>query len=87
MQAVAILAARENTVSMNEPAAQLPIGTRIRFTQTLECDANEDHPAFTYAIKGDLGEITGHGCREGYWVKWEHWPTPFGASREEFEPL
>jgi hypothetical protein len=66
---------------------QLPVGTKIRFTQTLECDANEDHPAFTYAVKGDLGEITGHGCREGYWVTWEHWPTPFGASREEFEPV
>lgn len=59
----------------------LPIGTRIRFTKTL------DHPDIVLAYRGDTGEITGHGTPEGYWVKADGWPAPFGASRDEFEPL
>lgn len=65
----------------------LPIGTRIQFTQTLEAMANEDHPAIVYATKGELGYITGHGTREGYWVKRDNWPNPFGASSNEFNVL
>lgn len=65
----------------------LPVGTRIRFTQTLVSGPDEDGPGNLYAREGDLGEITGHGTREGYWVKWDHWKNPFGASRDEFEPL
>jgi len=63
----------------------LPVGTRIRFTKTLIQAASGDHPTLLYAEKGTEGEITGHGCREGYWVKWDRWPHPFGASRDEFE--
>ena len=65
----------------------LPVGTRIRFTKTLTASANEDHPALLFAEKGDLGTITGHGCSEGYWVKIDSWPNPFGASPNEFEEL
>ena len=65
----------------------LPIGTRIRFVERLDAAANEDHPDIVYAKKGETGEIVGHGCKEGYWVKTDHWPARFGASREEFEPL
>lgn len=63
----------------------LPVGTRIRFTKNLTEPAGDEHPGRLYAEKGSLGEITGHGTREGYWVKWDHWPHPFGASRDEFE--
>lgn len=65
----------------------LPIGTRIRFVKEISEGASEEHPPLLYAPKEGLGVITGHGCREGYWVKWEAWPKPFGASREEFEPI
>lgn len=66
---------------------RLPIGTRIRFTKRLDCEATGDHPAFLYASVGELGEITGHGTPEGYWAKTDHWPNPFGVSRDEFEPV
>lgn len=65
----------------------LPTGTRIRFPRTLNAPATGDHPALTYANAGETGEITGHGCAEGYWVTSDSWPHPFGARRGEFEPL
>lgn len=65
----------------------LPTGTRIRFTKELTDSACEDHPNLLYARAGELGEITGHGCREGYWVKTDNWPTPFGAAPHEFEVM
>ena len=63
----------------------LPVGTQIRFTQTLEEPASGEHPHLIYAERGELGEITGHGTREGYWVKTDSWPNAFGAARDEFE--
>lgn len=63
----------------------LPVGTRIRFVKDLDEGPNEEHPAITYALRGELGEITGHGTKEGYWVKRDSWPAPFGASADEFE--
>jgi hypothetical protein len=68
-----------------QPDNLLPIGTRIRFQRTLDKPADSDSPAQVYAWAGELGEITGYGCCEGYWVKTDRWPTPFGASPEEFE--
>lgn len=72
---------------MSDAMELLPVGTRIRFTQTLEERANEEHPDLTFAARGETGEITGHGTREGYWVKTDGWPHSFGASREEFEVI
>jgi hypothetical protein len=63
----------------------IPIGTRIIFTKTLTKLACEDSPACIYARKDESGEIVGHGCKEGYWVKWDAWPHKFGASINEFE--
>lgn len=63
----------------------LPVGTRIRFTRTLDCGPTGDHPALLYAKRGELGSITGHGCAEGYWVRTDSWPNSFGASPDEFE--
>lgn len=63
----------------------LPVGTRIRFPRQLDGDSDDHSPAKIYAYAGELGEITGHGTREGYWTKADHWPHPFGAAREEFE--
>ena len=57
----------------------LPIGTRIKFIKGLYSGATGDHPAYVYAEKGDGGVVTGHGCREGHWVKWDKWDAPFGA--------
>lgn len=65
---------------------KLPIGTKVRFLRTLTCAATEDHPAFLFALAGEKGEITGHDCEEGYWVKTAVNP-PFGAERCEFEPI
>lgn len=63
----------------------LPVGTRIVFTKTLTSEATGDHPALLYAEVGQTGEITGHGTKEGYWVKTDDWPNPFGASDNEFK--
>ena len=64
---------------------QLPVGTRIRFKRTLGAPANEEHPNIVYAYGGEFGEITGHGCKEGYWAEVYRWrDAPFGCSREEF---
>lgn len=65
----------------------LPVGTPVRFTKDLTALACDDHPALLYARVGEIGEITGHGCREGYWVKTDNWPTPFGAAQHEFEVM
>lgn len=63
----------------------IPIGTRIQFVKTLDSGPDDYSPGDLYAVKGDLGRITGHGTREGYWVTWDEWPAAFGASDEEFK--
>ena len=69
-------------------ADQLAIGTRIRFVRTLEAAANEESPACLYANEGEEGEVTGHGCWEGHWVKRDAWPAPFGAQlSKDFEVI
>jgi hypothetical protein len=67
---------------------KLPVGTRIRFTKTLDEPANEEHPHLVYADRGELGEIVdgGRPAREGHWAKTESNP-PFGVSRDEFEVI
>lgn len=79
----AALAALQGIV--REQEQPLSVGTRIRFKQTLDKPADEEGPAQIYARAGELGTITGHGTREGYWVKRDAWPAPFGASDKEFE--
>lgn len=68
---------------------KLPIGTRIRFPREVDSPANEEHPHLVYAYAGEEGEIVGHNEweHEGYMVKSTNWPHPFGAKREEFEPV
>lgn len=77
----------EALAAKDKAEAEIPVGTRIRFLKTLEEGPNEDHPGRTYAVKGDYGMITGHGCSEGFMVKWDGWLTAdFGAKLgEEFE--
>lgn len=68
------------------PAETIKEGSRIRFKHDLECGPTEDHPAFIYARRGELGTITRVGnCREGFWATWDRCPNSFGVSREEFE--
>ena len=62
---------------------ELPIGTRIKFIKSLYGSATGESPACVYAEKGDGGEVTGHGCWEGHWVKWDKWDAPFGAKLGE----
>ena len=59
----------------------LPVGTRIKFIKTLADGPCPDatHGGNLYAVKGDLGTVTGHGTQEGHWVKWDRWPHAFGA--------
>jgi len=68
---------------MNESEV-LKVGTRIEFKKTLSQGPCEDSPGLLFARKGEQGEITGHGCHEGYWVKRDNWPSPFGCERENF---
>jgi hypothetical protein len=72
---------------MTAPSVQLPVGTRIRFTKTLESGPDDHGPGNLYARKGDTGEVLGHDCKEGHWVKTDNWPAAFGASTTEFEVL
>lgn len=66
----------------------ISVGTKIRFTRTLTSAANEEHPALEYAHHGETGEITEvGGCWEGYWVKTDGWPNPFGCENKDFEIL
>jgi hypothetical protein len=66
----------------------LGVGTKIRFKRTLTSAANEEHPALEYAAKDETGEITKvGGCWEGYWVKTDSWPNPFGCESKDFEEL
>lgn len=57
----------------------LPVGTRIIFTRTLQSGPDDYGPGNHYATRGDGGIVTGHDCKEGHRVKWDGWPTPFGA--------
>ena len=67
---------------------RLPVGARIRFLKMIDSPPTGDHPALLYAKKGELGEITGHNCMEGHWVKTDAWPHPFGAViGDEFEAI
>jgi len=61
---------------------KLEIGTRIIFVKLLDSPATGDHPELVYAYKGDEGEVTGYNNFEGYWVKRDKWPAPFGAEIE-----
>ena len=67
---------------------KLPIGTRIEFLQTLTSGPSDHSPGNHYATKGDFGEVTGHGCSEGHWVKWDGWKSAaFGAELgTDFKP-
>lgn len=65
--------------SMEKELKLLPIGTRIIFIKELASGPSEYSPGNLYARKGDGGEVTGHDCWEGHWVKWDKWPAPFGA--------
>ena len=63
----------------------MKVGDKIRFTKTLDCGPTGDRPAMLYASKGETGEIVKvGGCREGFWVKTDSWPEPFGADDTEF---
>jgi hypothetical protein len=64
---------------MSKNERLLPVGTRIRFIESLYGHATGDSPACVYAKKGELGVVTGHGTREGHWVKRDNWPHAFGA--------
>ncbi len=62
-------------------------GMRIRFLRDIDCGPTGEHPAFIYARKGEGGRITQvGGCWEGFWVKWDGWPSAaFGCQSKDFE--
>ena len=57
----------------------LPVGTRIKFVRELSSGPDDYSEGNLYATEGSSGEVTGHGCWEGHWVKWDNWKHPFGA--------
>jgi hypothetical protein len=81
--------AKTMSESIDSTATSLPQGTRIRFLRTLEEGPCEEHPGIIYARAGDFGTVleAEYPCKEGHWVKWDHWPNAFGARLgEDFEP-
>ena len=62
-------------------------GMRIRFLRDLTAPASGSHPPLVFAYKGDGGRITRvGGCWEGYYVKWDKWPSAhFGCEEKDFE--
>jgi hypothetical protein len=67
---------------------KLVIGTKIKFTKDIYSHASGDCPAFDYARKGEIGEVTGHDCIEGHMVKTDSWNASFGAIfNDEFARL
>jgi hypothetical protein len=65
-----------------------PIGTKVKFPRNVESPSNEEHPHLIYAWAGETGEVVGHNDweYEGYLVKSDNSPHPFGISPNEFEP-
>lgn len=64
----------------DKSSKELPVGTRIKFIKSLYGHFAGEYPDCVYAEKGDLGIVTGHGCIEGHWVKWDKWMSAsFGA--------
>jgi hypothetical protein len=57
----------------------LPVGTKIIFIKELSSGPDDFSPGNLYAPEGATGVVTGHGCYEGHWVKWDDWEAPFGA--------
>ena len=60
----------------------LPVGTRIRFIQNLFYLVPRERRAVIYALKNDLGVVTGYSTLGDYWVKVDHWPNEFRAKYE-----
>ena len=78
----------------SDPCSPLPVGTRIRFLQTLYSGPDDFGPGNHYATKGQLGTVaeSPYGPdagppHEGHWVFWDGWPSAqFGATLgEDFE--
>ena len=65
----------------------MKVGDRICFKRDLEEGPTGEHPSLLYARKGEGGHITRiGGCWEGYWVKWDRWPSAaFGCQAKDFE--
>lgn len=66
---------------------QHKVGTRIRFTKTIDDGPLCDHAPRLHALVGQLGTITGHGTKEGYWVKADGNDNAFGVGSKEFEVI
>lgn len=69
-----------------KPRPDFQAGMRITFLRDLEEPASCEHPAYLFARKGEGGRITRvGGCTEGYWVKWDGWPSAaFGCESKDF---
>jgi len=74
-------------VKNNPKPGQYPAGAKIRFKRELSQGPTEETPAFLFATENGTGVITGHGTWEGYWVKWDKWPSSFGCKEEDFEVI
>ncbi len=70
-----------------EAMMEYQAGMRIRFLRDLGCGPTGEHPAYTYARKGDGGRIVRKGtCWEGFMVLWDNWPSAaFGCEPKDFE--
>lgn len=62
----------------------VPVGTVIRFTQTIEDGPNDHTPGYIWAKKGQIGRIVGPPIL-GLGYKVSLYGSPFRAKQEEFE--
>lgn len=59
---------------------RLPVGQPIRFVKTIS-------DTEVFATEGQTGTVLGFDCKEGYMVQTDAEKKPFGATRQEFEPI
>jgi len=64
---------------------KLEPGTRIQFSKTITDTMFDNSPKLLYAHIGDYGTVIKDGAIGGYWVRTDHCPSLFVASRTEFK--
>ncbi len=73
------------------PDSLLPVGSRIRFKQTIIEPATGSHPEFLMCEAGTLGQIVGHRTDDERWpysVLWDRWKkAPFAIGANEIEVI
>ena len=69
----------------------IPVGTRIRFKNTIIELATGSHPEFLMCEAGTLGTVVAYRANDKRWpysVLWDRWQSAsFAVSDDEIEPV